>query len=131
MFVVTVSSTDPIFFYCGQVGHCKSGMVGVVNPSSSQTLDSYKSAAAKAASVGIPASVAGGKVEPNAVGSSSAAPSATGTAAPGGSKTTTRPATSPTAASAAGGNPSKADLALRIWGSVGVMALTQALARLL
>jgi plastocyanin len=31
-FVVNVTSTDPMWFYCGQVSHCQGGMVGVINP---------------------------------------------------------------------------------------------------
>jgi plastocyanin len=32
MFVYTVTSTDPVYFYCGQARHCQSGMVGIINP---------------------------------------------------------------------------------------------------
>ena len=31
-FVVTVNSTDPLWFYCSTPGHCSSGMVMAVNP---------------------------------------------------------------------------------------------------
>jgi plastocyanin len=31
-FTITVNSTDPMWFYCAQVGHCQAGMVGVINP---------------------------------------------------------------------------------------------------
>jgi plastocyanin len=31
-FVVTVNNTDPLWFYCAQVGHCNAGMAMVVNP---------------------------------------------------------------------------------------------------
>jgi plastocyanin len=31
-FVVTVESSDPVWFYCAQVTHCQNGMVGVINP---------------------------------------------------------------------------------------------------
>jgi plastocyanin len=31
-FVVDVASSDPMWFYCGQVSHCQGGMVGVINP---------------------------------------------------------------------------------------------------
>jgi plastocyanin len=31
-FVVNITSTDPMWFYCGQVSHCQGGMVGVINP---------------------------------------------------------------------------------------------------
>lgn len=30
-FVVNVTSTDPIFFYCTVRGHCQNGMVGGIN----------------------------------------------------------------------------------------------------
>jgi hypothetical protein len=30
---VTVNNTDPVFFYCAQVGHCQAGMVFALNPS--------------------------------------------------------------------------------------------------
>lgn len=32
MFSLTVNSTDPMWFYCAQVGHCAAGMAMVVNP---------------------------------------------------------------------------------------------------
>ncbi|OJJ42160.1 hypothetical protein ASPZODRAFT_105718 [Penicilliopsis zonata CBS 506.65] len=32
VFTVTINDTDPIWFYCGQTGHCQAGMVGVINP---------------------------------------------------------------------------------------------------
>ena len=28
---MTVTGTSPIWFYCGQTGHCQQGMVGVIN----------------------------------------------------------------------------------------------------
>lgn len=31
-FEVKVNSTDPIWIYCSQLGHCQGGMVGVINP---------------------------------------------------------------------------------------------------
>jgi plastocyanin len=32
VFEVTISSTDPMWLYCGQIGHCNAGMAMVVNP---------------------------------------------------------------------------------------------------
>ena len=32
MFAMRVNTTDPIFLYCAQVGHCEAGMVMVINP---------------------------------------------------------------------------------------------------
>ncbi|KAK9421713.1 hypothetical protein SUNI508_05314 [Seiridium unicorne] len=49
VFRVTVNDTDPIWYYCTQVSHCKSGMVGVVNPptdASDGSLEGYKKKAA-------------------------------------------------------------------------------------
>ncbi|EAU36269.1 conserved hypothetical protein [Aspergillus terreus NIH2624] len=34
VFTVTVNDTTPIWYYCGQIGHCQAGMVGVINPPS-------------------------------------------------------------------------------------------------
>jgi plastocyanin len=31
-FAITVKDTQPIWYYCSQALHCKSGMVGVINP---------------------------------------------------------------------------------------------------
>ncbi|TAQ89922.1 hypothetical protein B7494_g1768 [Chlorociboria aeruginascens] len=59
-FVTTVTSTDPIFFYCSLGDHCASGMAGVVNPASDQTLDDYISAAGQVMKASAPTSIAGG-----------------------------------------------------------------------
>jgi len=78
-FTIPVNSTDPIWFYCGQVGHCKTGMVGVINPpASGQTLDQYKSAAAGSSGSSTPASVQGGTV----AAPSSSTPSSTNSPKP-------------------------------------------------
>lgn len=31
-FTVMVNSTDPIYIYCPQIGHCQAGMVAAINP---------------------------------------------------------------------------------------------------
>ncbi|KAF2656841.1 hypothetical protein K491DRAFT_677785 [Lophiostoma macrostomum CBS 122681] len=41
-FVINVTSTDPIYFFCGVQKHCQDGMVGGINV---DQLDQYKSAA--------------------------------------------------------------------------------------
>ncbi|ETS73337.1 hypothetical protein PFICI_14942 [Pestalotiopsis fici W106-1] len=41
VFRVTVNDTDPIWLYCTKLGHCKNGMVGVVNPTTERTLEGY------------------------------------------------------------------------------------------
>jgi len=62
VWTVQINSTDPIWFYCAQVGHCQGGMVGVINPPSGgdQTLDAFKSAAVNSQSSTMPAQVQGG-----------------------------------------------------------------------
>ncbi|KAM0254385.1 hypothetical protein ACHAQJ_006854 [Trichoderma viride] len=62
VFQVTVNSTDPIFFYCSQntLSHCISGMSGVVNANSSQTLSAYQKAAKSAKSASNPDAPIGG-----------------------------------------------------------------------
>jgi plastocyanin len=62
VFTVTINDTAPIWYYCGQIGHCQAGMVGVINaPSGGQeTLENFKLAAANARGSTIPATVQGG-----------------------------------------------------------------------
>lgn len=70
-FVTTVNSTDPIWFYCSLGFHCQSGMVGVVNPPSGQTVSDYAAAAQKVTEASAPASPQGGVVTSIAPGSPS------------------------------------------------------------
>ncbi|KAJ5624328.1 cupredoxin [Penicillium lagena] len=65
VFVLTVNDTNPIWFYCGQVGHCQAGMVGVINPPSSgaDTLEAFKKAASGTKSSNVPAMVQGGVIQ--------------------------------------------------------------------
>jgi len=86
VFRVTVNSTDPIFFYCSVPGHCRGGMVGVVNPSSDQTLDAYRNAA-RSATASSPPGPFGGQIGPAA--SSSSSSSATGSATGSASRSAT------------------------------------------
>ena len=48
VFSVLVNDTNPIWLYCGQVGHCEKGMSMVINEnaSSNKTLEAYQAAAA-------------------------------------------------------------------------------------
>lgn len=32
VFTLVINDTNPIWFYCATIGHCESGMVGVINP---------------------------------------------------------------------------------------------------
>ncbi|OGE53586.1 hypothetical protein PENARI_c007G02652 [Penicillium arizonense] len=62
IFTLTINDTTPIWFYCGQFGHCQGGMVGVINPPSNgpETLDSFKKAASTAVGSTAPETVQGG-----------------------------------------------------------------------
>jgi hypothetical protein len=62
IFQVTVNNTDPIAFYCTVASHCQSGMVGVVNPSSSDSLEKYLSAAKDSKASSAPPAMFGGKM---------------------------------------------------------------------
>ncbi|KID92372.1 extracellular serine-rich protein [Metarhizium guizhouense ARSEF 977] len=42
VFRVTMNNTDPMAFYSSQGDECPKGMVGMVNPSGTETLDDYK-----------------------------------------------------------------------------------------
>ncbi|KAK6533787.1 hypothetical protein TWF694_002716 [Orbilia ellipsospora] len=53
-FTINISSSDPIYFYCAQGRHCQSGMVGVINPPSSDTINSFKAAASKVPLTQVP-----------------------------------------------------------------------------
>jgi len=89
VFQVQVKDTKPIWFYCGTPTHCQSGMVGAINaPSSGNTLEAYKSAAAGTSSSQLKPNVQGGVVVPVGTppsggesSSSSEAPSASASSA--------------------------------------------------
>ncbi|TWU74622.1 hypothetical protein ED733_002106 [Metarhizium rileyi] len=74
VFQVTVNDTDPMAFYCTVGSHCQNGMVGVVNPSSTDSLDKVKSTAKSASVNKAPPAMFGGRMAENT------AASATGTA---------------------------------------------------
>ncbi|KAE8330927.1 Cupredoxin [Aspergillus sergii] len=81
VFTVTVNDTKPIWYYCGQVGHCQAGMVGVINPpaSGSDTLDAFKSAASNANGDSVPSNVQGGTLSTSSPKSSATSTSETST----------------------------------------------------
>lgn len=74
-----------MFFYCSQnvFSHCISGMSGVVNANSSQTLDAYQKAAKSAKDATNPANspIGGRLVTSGSTTTTSAAPAATTTSA--------------------------------------------------
>lgn len=88
IFAVTINDTKPIFFYCAQTvfTHCQSGMAGVINPGS-DTLASYKAAAAWSGNSTAPVAIAGGVFQDasssstTSASSSSASATASGNAA--------------------------------------------------
>ncbi|THX67099.1 hypothetical protein D6D05_09978 [Aureobasidium pullulans] len=61
-FTITVNNTDPIWYYCPQGDHCQAGMVGVINPPSSndQTIGAFIVAASTAGTSTVPEQVYGG-----------------------------------------------------------------------
>ncbi|THY42283.1 hypothetical protein D6C97_09607 [Aureobasidium pullulans] len=83
-FTITVNNTDPIWYYCPQGDHCQAGMVGVINPPSSndQTIGAFIVAASTAGISTVPEQVYGGVLGAEgsaggaAVGGSSASASA-------------------------------------------------------
>jgi len=90
-FAVQVKNASvPIWFYCPQAKHCAAGMVGVVNPTVTKTLDLYKAGAATFGKAGVlPADNAafGGTVQSSASSSTSSpspSPSTTSTTSPSG-----------------------------------------------
>jgi len=81
VFVVTVNDTNPIWFYCAQIGHCQAGMVGVINPpATGDTLGTYVAVAAKAGTSTQPPTVQGGVIEAANKVASGASGSASGSA---------------------------------------------------
>lgn len=62
-FSIIVTSTDPVWFYCAQPGHCQAGMVGAINPpSSGNTLAAFRRAASTANTRSMPSAVFGGVI---------------------------------------------------------------------
>lgn len=45
-FRTVVNSTEPALFHCGQTGHCAKGMVFMINPSLSETIEGFTANAA-------------------------------------------------------------------------------------
>lgn len=127
-----MNDTKPIWYYCGQVGHCQAGMVGVINPpsvsrgqrvywmmrltltraSGSDSLEAFKSAASNANGDSVPSKVQGGTLSTSSPKSSSTSTSETSThsstATTSASPTTTN-SPSPTATNIAGNLQASAD----------------------
>ena len=103
VFRVTVSHTNPEPIYCAQnTGqHCKNGMVAIINPSGSLTLDAYSALARNAGNALVPATGAfGGQAAPNQSASSSGAGSSSSSGAGVSTTTTTQTGSFTTTATA-------------------------------
>ncbi|KAF3007709.1 hypothetical protein E8E13_009594 [Curvularia kusanoi] len=62
-FVINVTSNDPVYYYCSVQKHCENGMVGGINvPTSGQTIDAYKQAAASVQQSQTPSQLRGGQL---------------------------------------------------------------------
>ncbi|KAH9221529.1 hypothetical protein DL95DRAFT_455361 [Leptodontidium sp. 2 PMI_412] len=101
-FTVLINDTEPIFFYCSAPGACEEdGMVGVINPNSTQTLEvqqafAHNSTIAFSPGENFPAEVESTK---------SAAPSSTSTTSSPTTATVTATPTTATAAASSGSHP--------------------------
>jgi hypothetical protein len=93
-FTVAITNTQPITVYCAQAIHCQSGMVMVINPSTTgaTTLQAYQALSAKAKANTPAKAINGGKLAnllaaPNAGGATgTAATAATGATSAKGAK---------------------------------------------
>ncbi|KAH8681066.1 hypothetical protein BX600DRAFT_543715 [Xylariales sp. PMI_506] len=64
--LLTINDTEPIWYYCGQAGHCQSGMVGSINANlsdgSNETYLDFSSLAVQATTASVPAVTGGGRL---------------------------------------------------------------------
>ncbi|KAJ5460176.1 uncharacterized protein N7458_001728 [Penicillium daleae] len=118
---LTVNDTNPIWFYCGQVGHCAAGMVGVINPSGSDTLNAFKSAASNANGQSVPATVQGGILGTPSASQTSTASSSTASSSTASSSTS---ATSGTQTTTGGSSPSATNTAANLHVSIDLSVLS-------
>jgi len=76
---VMVNSTDPVWFFCRQTGHCQSGMVFAINPSVNKTFAAFQAAAnSSGSSTSSASSPAGSATGASAAPSSSSSSSSSG-----------------------------------------------------
>jgi plastocyanin len=73
-FSITVNNTTPLWFYCMQANHCKSGMVFAINPTANKTFAAFQAAANASSATGSSSNTTTGS------GSGSGSGSSTGTA---------------------------------------------------
>ncbi|PKX88818.1 cupredoxin domain-containing protein [Aspergillus novofumigatus IBT 16806] len=144
VFTLTVNDTNPIWYYCPQVGHCQAGMVGVINPprNGPDTLDAFKSAAKDAGDTTVPAAVGGGTLgKPSTASTTSSGTSQTMTST--GSSTSSSATTSSssnsgssstsTATSTSSSSPSPTSEGSRFcsWSSLSIVMLLSVFAAML
>jgi len=78
VFVLNITGTDPIWFFCGFPTHCGTGMVGVINPptTGNDTIETFAAAAAGMDTISPTFEPQGGMVEAaSAVTASTTSPS--------------------------------------------------------
>ncbi|RJE26401.1 extracellular serine-rich protein [Aspergillus sclerotialis] len=114
---LTVNDTNPIWFYCGQVGHCQAGMVGVINPSGSDMLDSFKSAASNANGQSVPSKAQGGILGTSRAGQTTTTSSSMTT-------TSSRSTATGTQTSIGGSSPSSTNIAENLHVSTDLSVLS-------
>ncbi|KAF2796486.1 hypothetical protein K505DRAFT_237680 [Melanomma pulvis-pyrius CBS 109.77] len=125
-FVINVTTTDPIYYYCAVPTHCQKGMVGGINiPTGDKDLAAYAAAASKVGSSSAPSGLSGGKLLDDAEIASltaSVTSSASGTASP----TSAPPASSTASVTGASNTPTGAASAAKV--NLGVAAVVGAVA---
>ncbi|KAF7133704.1 hypothetical protein CNMCM5793_005002 [Aspergillus hiratsukae] len=126
VFTLTVNDTNPLWYYCGQIGHCEAGMVGVINPPSNgpDTLDAFKSAAQNAEDTTVPAAVAGGTLGQPSNASTSATTSAT-------TSSTSTPTSTATSTSSPSPSPASDGSRFQAWSSLSIVMLLSVFAAVL
>ncbi|KAF2635895.1 hypothetical protein P280DRAFT_553459 [Massarina eburnea CBS 473.64] len=124
-FVVNVTTTDAVYYYCAVGAHCPSGMVGGWNiPTSGNNIESYRAAAASVTHASTPSALAGGQLlDDSQLASITANASSSGAS---GSSTPTSTG-SPTSS----GSPSQTSNAAMPTGVPGAMALGLGVAALI
>ncbi|KAK7204261.1 Cupredoxin [Myxozyma melibiosi] len=75
-YIIKINNTDPIWFYCPEAYHCQSGMTGVINIGTNQSLDTYTSLAETQSSNTQPSVEVGNTTLPDSSSSSSGSSSA-------------------------------------------------------
>jgi hypothetical protein len=61
-FLIQITQTEPVYYYCAQPGHCQAGMVGTINApyDDAGSFMNFSSMAFKASTAAIPSTVGGG-----------------------------------------------------------------------